>query len=79
MTKTFITITITYYNNRLLAPDVHYYKDDGVNPPISDWDMDVDTANHMMWELVKLGGENSYRSNRFDNAISVRQVLYWGQ
>ena len=39
------------------------------------WDkLTVDEANRLMWELVKLGAENSYTTNIFDNAISVRRV-----
>jgi hypothetical protein len=32
-----------------------------------------------MWELVKLDGKNTYRTNMFDNAISERRVTFWGK
>jgi hypothetical protein len=32
-----------------------------------------------MWELVKLGGKNSYRSNIYRNSISTREVCFNGE
>lgn len=80
MKKTYLSINITYYNTERLAPEVHYYRDDGVHPVISTWDkLTVDEANRLMWELVKLGGKNSYTANMFNNAISERLVVFYGQ
>lgn len=79
MKKTFISITITYYSTRKLTPEVHYFRDDGIHPAVSTWDkLTVAEANQLMWELVKLGGENSYKSNMYNNAISERKVTFWG-
>ena len=79
MEKTYVSITITYYSNKRLAPDVHYYFDNGISPRISRWDMSVEEANRRMWELVSMGGKNEYRSNPYNNAISERHVSFWGQ
>lgn len=78
--KTYLSISITYYGTMRLSPNVHYYRNDGVNPAISTWDkLTVDEANKLMWKLVKLGGKNSYTVNYLDNAICTRQVTFWGQ
>lgn len=80
MKKTYINITITYYSTKRIAPDVHYYRNDGIHPAISTWDkLTPAEANLLMWELVKLGGKNEYYPNRYNNAISTRQVTFWGQ
>lgn len=77
--KTYLSISITYYNNRALAPSIHYYRNDGVHPVVSTFNkLTVDEANRLMWELVKLGAKNSYQANRFNNAISTRQITFWG-
>ena len=78
MKDTYIRISITYYSTKRIAPDVHYYFSQGDKPAISRWDMSVDEANLRMWKLVALGGENSYTSNRYNNAISTREVTFWG-
>ena len=81
MEKTYLSITITHYNSTKIdmKPRVYYYRNDGVNPAISTWNkLTVDEANQLMWELVKLGGENSYTANMFNNAISERNVTFWG-
>ena len=79
MEKTYLSITITYYPKGVLAPEVHYYRNDGVHPAISTFDkLSVAEANVMMWELVKLGAKNTYNSNMYDNAISERKVTFWG-
>ena len=79
MEKTYLSITITYYPKGVLAPEVHYYRDDGVHPTVSTFDkLSVAEANVMMWELVKLGAKNTYKANCFNNAISERQVTFWG-
>lgn len=78
--KTYLNITITYYSNKHIAPDIHYYRNDGVHPITStDNKLTVDEANLLMWELVKLGGENSFHSNIFNNAISERKVVFYGE
>ena len=78
--KTYLSISITCYSTKRIAPEVHYYRDDGIHPIVSTWDkLTVDEANQLMWELVKLGAENSYRSNMYNNAISERKVTFWGQ
>lgn len=80
MEKTYLSISITYYNTKVLKPKVYYYRNDGTHPVVSTWDkLTVDEANLLMWELVKLGGKNSYYSNMFNNAISERHVTFWGQ
>jgi hypothetical protein len=79
MNKTYLSITITYYSTKRIKPGVHYYRDDGVHPATSTFDkLTVDEANQLMWELVKLGGKNSYTTNIFNNAISERKVIFWG-
>jgi len=78
--KTYLSISIIHYNSKVLKPEVHYYRRDGVNPTISTWDkLTVAEANKLMWELVKLGAKNSYTANMFDNAISERRVTFWGE
>lgn len=80
MNKTYISISITYYSTHRIAPDIHYYRNDGIHPATSTWNkLTVSEASRMMWELVKLGGESSYTSNMFDNAISERKVTFWGR
>ena len=81
MEKTYLSITITHYNNTeiTMKPEVHYYRNDGIHPAVSTFNkLTVDEANQLMWELVKLGAENSYTANMFDNAISERKVTFWG-
>jgi len=81
MKKTYISISITYYNSTKvnIQPDVRYYRDDSVHPVVSTTNkLTVNEANQLMWELVKLGAENSYISNMFNNAISERRVVFWG-
>ena len=79
MEKTYLSMSITYYNTKVLKPEVHYYRDDGVHPAISTWDkLTVAEANQLMWELVKLGAKNTYYSNMYNNAISERKVTFWG-
>ena len=81
MEKTYISVAITYYNSTkvYIQPDVRYYRNDGVHPVVSTVNkLTVDEANQLMWELVKLGAENSYISNVFNNAISERRVTFWG-
>lgn len=75
--KDYTNITITYYAHHYIEPEVHYYHSDGVTTPVSSYDMDINTANKLMWELVKAGGKNSFRSNIFNNAISYREVKIW--
>lgn len=77
MRKTYTAITITYYPHHFMEPEVHYYRSDGVQPAISHYNMKVDEANKLMWELVKMGGKNSYRTNIINNAISYRRVTLW--
>lgn len=79
MEKTYISITITYYGSRILAPEVHYYRNDNLHPVVSTWDkLTVAEANQMMWELVKLGAKNTYRSNAYNNRICERKVTFYG-
>lgn len=79
MEKTYLSISITYYNTKVLKPEVHYYRNDGIHPAISTWDkLTVAEANQLMWELVKLGAKNTYHSNMYNNAISERKVTFWG-
>ena len=80
MEKTYLSISIVYYNHNRIKPEVHYYRNDGVHPAISTFDkLTTDEANLLMWELVKLGGKNSYHANIFNNAISERKVTFWGR
>lgn len=80
MNKTYLSISITYYSTKRIKPDVHYYRDDGVHSPVSTWDkLTVDEANKLMWELVKLGAENTYTANMYNNAISERRITFWGE
>ena len=79
MEKTYIHISITHYANHRIQPDVHYFRSTGNKPYTSSWNkLTVDEANLLMWELIKLGGENKFRSNWFNNAISTREVTFWG-
>ena len=79
MEKTYLSISITYYNTKVLKPEVHYYRNDGIHPVVSTWDkLTVNEANKLMWELVKLGAKNIYTANMFNNAISERRVTFWG-
>lgn len=79
MEKTYLSITITYYSTKRIAPDVHYYRNDGVHPVTSTWNkLTVTEANRLMWKLVKLGAKNVYVANMFNNAISERRVTFWG-
>lgn len=74
----YISITITHYAGCYTMHEVHYYMNDG-NNIISTWDkLTVDAANKLMWELVKLGGKNRYRTNLYNNAISYREVVFYG-
>lgn len=78
--KTYLDISITYYNMGNLKPEVYYYRNDGIHPATSTWDkLTVAEANRLMWELVKLGAKNSYTANMFNNAISERRVIFWGE
>lgn len=78
--KTYLSITITHYNTKRIAPDVHYYRNDGIHPVTSTFNkLTVAEANRLMWELVKLGAKNTFKSNMFNNAISERCVIFWGQ
>ncbi len=78
--RTYISITITYYSRKGMEPDVHYYRNDGVHPITSTFNkLTPDEANLLMWELVKLGGKNSYRSNIYRNSISTREVSFSGE
>jgi len=80
MEKTYIHISITYYSNPRISPDVHYFRATGNNPYTSTWNkLTPAEANQLMWELIKLGGKNSYKANWFNNAISTREVTFWGQ
>ena len=79
MEKTYLSISITYYNTKALKPEVHYYRNDGIHPATSTWDkLTVAEANQLMWELEKLGANNSYTANLFNNSISERRVTFWG-
>ena len=79
MKKTYLSISITYYNTKTIKPDVCYYRDDGIHPVTYTRDkLTVAEANQLMWELVKLGAKNSYTANMFNNAISERRVTFWG-
>ena len=76
--KTYLSISITYYASKKVSPEVHYYRHDGKSVT-STWDkLTVNEANRLMWELVKLGGVNHYKANSFNNAISTREVIFWG-
>lgn len=78
--KTYLSISITYYSTRRIQPEVHYYRNDGVHPATSTFDkLSVEEANLLMWELVKLGGKNTYRANMYNNAINERIVTFWGE
>jgi hypothetical protein len=82
MEKTYLSISITYYNSTkvYIEPDVHYYRNDGVHPVTSTWNkLTVDEANQLMWELVKLGGKNIIKSNRYRPSICTREVTFWGR
>lgn len=78
--KTYLSISITYYGTHRIQPDIHYYRKDGERPAVSTFNkLSVEEANLLMWELVKLGGTNTYRANRYNNAISERIVTFWGE
>jgi hypothetical protein len=78
--KTYLSISITHYSTHRIQPEVHYYRNDGVHPTTSTFDkLTVEEANLLMWELVKLGGKNTYRANQYNNAISERIVTFWGE
>lgn len=78
--KTYINITIDYFSSPKIKPVVYYYRNDGVNPLIFTCDkLTATEANIMMWKLVKLGGENNYRTNKYNNAMSTREVSFYGQ
>lgn len=80
MDKTYISITITYYPSKCMKPEVHYYRNDGKTPYTSTFNkLTVEEANVMMWELVSMGGKNTFRSNPYNNAISERHVSFWGK
>ena len=81
MEKTYISITITHYNSTKvnLKPAVHYYLNDGVNPPVSEFNkLTAEEANVLMWKLVKQGGSNTTETNWFDPSICTRRVMFWG-
>ena len=81
MEKTYLSISITYYNSTkvFIKPSIHYYRNDGRNV-ISTFDkLSVEEANQLMWELVRLGGTNTFKSNLFNNAICTREVTFWGR
>lgn len=76
--KTYLSISITYYSH-ILPPEVYYYRNDGIHPITSTFNkLTVEEANQLMWELVKLGAKNTYRSNPFNSSISERRVTFWG-
>ena len=80
MKNVYISISITYFDTKAIAPQVHYYRNDYEHNPISQFNkLSVDEANRMMWELVRIGGKNSYVSNWFNNGISTRQVSFYGR
>ena len=75
--KTYISIIITYYSSQ--KSDVYYHRHrSGEADTFTHNKLTPIEANRLMWELVKLGGKNHYRSNIFDNAISSREVYYYG-
>lgn len=79
MKKTYLHINITYYGDKRISPSIHYYRNDGINPPVVTWNkLTVAEANRLMWELVKLGGKNHYISNRYNNALCEREVTFYG-
>lgn len=79
MEKTYISITITYYSSaKNIKPDVHYYRNDGKNVTTSWNKLTVNEANKLMWELIKLGGKNSYQTNMYRNTVCEREVTFWG-
>lgn len=80
MNKTYVSISIIYYGTKNIEPDVHYYRNDGVHPITSTFnELPIDEANLLMWKLVKLGGTNTYQTNRYNHAISERTVTFWGE
>jgi hypothetical protein len=80
MKKTYVSITITHYSDHIVKPSVMYYQSDGVNPGVLTLDeLTVAEANRLMWELVKLGGTNTYKANMLNNAISERNVTFHGE
>lgn len=80
MKETYVSVTITHFSNHNMKPEVQYYQDDGTHPVIFTIDkLAVNEANLLMWKLIKLGGTNTYRANMFNNAISERNVTFWGE
>ena len=82
MEKTYLSISITYYNSTkvYIQPDVHYYRNDGIHPATSTFNkLTPAEANKLMWELVKLGGKNTAKSNPYCPAICTREVIFWGR
>ena len=78
MEKTYIRISITYHSTHF-PPETYYYLNDGVHVPTIIMDkLTVDQTNRLMWELIRIGGKNNYRSNIFNNAISTREVTFYG-
>ena len=74
--KTYISIRVTHYSDHNIQPEASYYRSDGIHDPVFE-KLTVDEANRLMWELIGLGGENSYTSNIYDNAISTRSVVFF--
>lgn len=80
MNKTYVSISITYYSNHYLKPEVQYYRNDGMHPVVFTIDeLTADEANLLMWKLVKLGGTNTYKANKYNTAICERTVTFWGE
>lgn len=78
MEKTYLCISITTYPTPYLAPDIHYYRDDG-KTVTSTWDkLTVEEATELMCELVKLGGTDRYHINPYNRGIHTREVIFWG-
>lgn len=78
MEKTYLCISITTYPTLHLAPDIHYYKDDGKSVT-SAWNkLTVEEATKLMYELVKLGGTYRYRVNPYNRGIHTREVTFCG-
>ena len=78
MEKTYLSITITEYGTKGIAPDVHYYRSQGQNV-ISTWDkLTEDEALDLMVELLDLGAAECYTINRYNSIIHTYQVSFWG-
>lgn len=78
--KTYLSISITYYGGKYpIAPTVHYFRAKGDYHISTQDKLTVDEANRMMWELVRIGGKNTYESNSYDSAICTRKVTFWGR